>query len=451
LNVRQLGSLKILARALLAGVAALSWAGCGGPEWAPSSAGPLADDQAAGSLHGDMMSTPAAADEALVESALSSGGGAGAAGDPKVFYLFYADGSDLPKTDVNPCKGTPPKFHCTFAPTLAECQRQIQSYLDRWYADFNIIFTLTRPTSGKFYTEVISSGGGAWCGVDSKVAGVAPFLCHDIQGGVAYTFSGGDSAKQTAIIIAQEQAHLVGLEHTKSTQDLMYPTICSDCDGFVDANLPIDGDRCDRDTQDSYQMMKSQLGAWPGGPKPSAFGCMTDDTAPSVRITEPADGAMVASDFTVRVDARDDCELVKVDVSVMPMGLNATSKAPPYEWDVSNLSGRQTIVVTATDGAGHQASTTVTVTAPADLATSSMDTASAAGCTVASGAFSLSGVIPSVAMLLLFLRRKMRRPGRRRIVHGELEDGPAPVAEAVPQAISGPSDRHGGDSHQHAA
>jgi len=27
---------------------------------------------------------------------------------------------------------------------------KIQAYLDRWYADFNIVFTLTRPTSGKF-------------------------------------------------------------------------------------------------------------------------------------------------------------------------------------------------------------------------------------------------------------------------------------------------------------
>ena len=92
----------------------------------------------------------------------------------------------------------------------------MQSYLDRWYADFNVVFTLTRPTSGQFYTEVVSSGGGAWCGVDAKVAGVAPFLCKDIAGGVAYTFMGGEDAKQTAVIIAQEQAHLVGLEHTAS-------------------------------------------------------------------------------------------------------------------------------------------------------------------------------------------------------------------------------------------
>ena len=127
-----------------------------------------------------------------------------------------------------------PRFECSFAPTLVECQRQIQAYLDEWYADFNIVFTLTRPTSGKYYTEVVSSGGGAWCKVDDKVAGVAPFLCKDLKGGVAYTFLGGRSARETAVIIAQEQAHLIGLEHTTNPHDIMYPTISNDTVGFVD-------------------------------------------------------------------------------------------------------------------------------------------------------------------------------------------------------------------------
>ena len=69
-----------------------------------------------------------------------------------------------PHGNYDACTGKRlPKFECTFAPTLVECQRQIQAYLDAWYADFNIVFTLTRPTSGKYYTEVVSSGGGAWC------------------------------------------------------------------------------------------------------------------------------------------------------------------------------------------------------------------------------------------------------------------------------------------------
>src|SRR5262249_26272512 len=158
--------------------------------------------------------------EETIRSALGNGGG----NDPAVFYLEYADGTKQPSVNYDACPGAvAPKFDCTFAATLADCQRQIQSYLDRWYADFNIIFTLTRPASGKYYTEVVSSGGGAWCNVANNVAGVAPFLCKDLGGGVAYTFEGGASAKQTAVIIAQEQAHLLGLEHTSSAHDIMLP------------------------------------------------------------------------------------------------------------------------------------------------------------------------------------------------------------------------------------
>jgi hypothetical protein len=350
-----------------------------------------------------------------VRSALSTG-------DPKVLYLFYATGKDLPATATDACDGTPPRFMCTFASTLAECQRQIQTYLDRWFADFNIVFTLTRPTSGAFYTEVVSSGGGAWCNVSSKVAGVAPFLCKDLDGGVAYTFLGGASAKQTAVIIAQEAAHLVGLEHVTDSTDIMYPQICSDCDGFLNQDLAIDGDRCDRTSQNSYQMLKDRLGAWPGGTKPSAFGCMNDLRAPTVNILEPLDGAKVTKNFTLRVDAADDCQLVSVQVSVLPQSLKAESYAAPFEWDLTNMAGQQTITVTAIDASGHATKQSVTITAPLTTGSLNATTANAAGCTVGSSAFGLAGALPAVGVLFVFSRR--RRPLRRnRSITGSLKSG----------------------------
>ena len=57
------------------------------------------------------------------------------------------------------------------------------------------------------------------------------------------------------------------------------------------ADSAVTGDRCDRPTQNSYQMMKKALGDWPGGPKPSAFGCIEDTQAPTVRFLTPGDGA----------------------------------------------------------------------------------------------------------------------------------------------------------------
>jgi MYXO-CTERM domain-containing protein len=421
------------------GVCALSAfaLGCGPEDWQPSGVGPggdaetqaLLDPMAGASMNGDLrgMPAPPAAPAGVerVQGALSGNGDGNGKGEPAVFYLDYATGEDLPATDYDACDGTPPKFNCTFAPTLRECQRQIQAYLDKWYADMNIVFTLTRPTSGKFYTEVISSGGGAWCNVEPKVAGVAPFLCKDLDGGVAYTFLGGQSAKQTAVIIAQEQAHLVGLEHVTSPTDIMYPSICSDCDGFQDKDLPIDGDRCDRGTQNSYQMLKDRLGAWKGGPKPSAFGCANDTVPPTVKILDPAADATVGKNFALRVDAKDDCELTEVQVQVAPQGLKATSYAPPFEWDLANISGHQTITVTAIDGFGHVTTETVSITAPMDKGTLDATTPNVAGCAVATGAAGLAGALPALGVLALFSRRRRApepRRRRRRAVTGALEE-----------------------------
>ena len=55
--------------------------------------------------------------------------------------------------------------------------------------------------------------------VDSTVAGVAPFLCTDLHGGVAYTLAGGQSAHDTAVIIAQEQAQAQARRQAQRDQD----------------------------------------------------------------------------------------------------------------------------------------------------------------------------------------------------------------------------------------
>jgi hypothetical protein len=397
--------------------AATSTAGCGGEE------GGLAGDAGAGAarastLHGDLMTPQAApatggetSDLASAERALSGGNGS----SPKVFYLAYADGTTRTTGSYDACNGTAPAFNCQFGTSLLDCQRQVQAYLDRWFADFNIIFTLTRPTSGKYYTEVVSSGGGAWCNVADSVAGVAPFLCKDLSGGVAYTFEGGRTAKETAVIIAQEGAHLVGLEHSASAHDIMYPYICTDCDGFPNVDNPVTGDRCDRETQNSYKMLMDALGPWPGGPKPSAFGCMDDTQPPTVHFITPHDGAAMGHDFSVQVDVRDDCAVAKVDISVTPQGLSASSKSPPFQWDLTGINGVQTITVVATDGNGHSGTATLAITAPAANDNPSED---GAGCTVASGAFGAAGLLPALAMLFIFSGR--HRKSRRRQVPGAL-------------------------------
>jgi hypothetical protein len=102
----------------------------------------------------------------------------------------------------------------------------------------------------------------------------------------------------------------------------------------------------------------------------------------------------------------------------MPQGLSATTKQPPYEWDLTGINGAQTIVVVATDGSGRTGTAEVAITAPPSSREDPTAMDSGAGCTVASGAFGAVGVVPSLAMLLLFTRHNRR--GRRRVVTGEL-------------------------------
>ena len=79
------------------------------------------------SLHDDLVTpVPVAGDDTVtVQRALTGGGD-----EPKVFYLRYADGTEQHTANYDACTGKVPKFECTFAPTLLECQRQIQAYLD---------------------------------------------------------------------------------------------------------------------------------------------------------------------------------------------------------------------------------------------------------------------------------------------------------------------------------
>jgi hypothetical protein len=418
------GRKRALGAVVLALALAAPAAGCGEePEMTIAPGAP----HPASALNGDLVAAPAPVGVAA-ETPGPVASDKASAPAPKVIYLVYADGkTPLPATSYNACSGQAPKFECSFGTTLLDCQQQVQAYLDRWYADFNVIFTLTRPTSGSFYTEVVSSGGGAWCGVDSSVAGVAPFLCQDLHGGVAYTLDGGANAHDTAVIIAQEQAHLLGLEHVSDDNDIMYPYICQGCDGFENQAVAVTGDRCDRQTQNSYQMMMAALGPWGGGPKPSAFGCINDTAAPSVKFLSPSDGEKMGHDFSVKVDAHDDCDLANVSISVEPQGLSATATKGPYEWDLTGIDGNQTITVTAADGAGHTTVATLAVFAPAagDYGDGTSSTPSSAGCTVASGAFGAAGLLPSLAVLMLFIGRsgRGRRPRAwRRVVPGALAD-----------------------------
>jgi hypothetical protein len=217
-------------------------------------------------------------------------------GKPAYLWLWYANGGPLPETppacgDVKP----PPAFKCNYGATVEDCQQQVQAYLDAWYADFNLVFTLTRPASGDYYALMIT-GDGSWCpdtstGTSTE-AGVANLNCNDNPGSAALVFACGYNAHACATTIAHEHGHLVGLEHTVSSADVMNSTVLPAATGFednVDRVLDDAFNICNLTKQNSYQQMLAALGAWPGGTKPSPFSTPPDAGAPDQAAADKAD------------------------------------------------------------------------------------------------------------------------------------------------------------------
>jgi hypothetical protein len=214
------------------------------------------------------------------------------AGKPAYLWLWYADGKTQPSDDSF-CTGvTPPPFKCNYGPTIEDCQRQVLGFLDLWYADFNLEFTLSRPPTGDYYTMVVTSEA-SWCSVTTNEAGVAPFNCNDNPGLLAYAFECGYSAHDCAALIAHEHGHLVGLEHTRSTVDIMNEALLPGSNGFVDETLSTLDLQC-RPTQNSYAMMLAALGPWPGGAKPNPF-ASTPDAGAADAVTDSASSADAAT------------------------------------------------------------------------------------------------------------------------------------------------------------
>jgi hypothetical protein len=219
-------------------------------------------------------------------------------GKPAYLWLWYADGKAAP-VDSQYCGDlVPPAFKCDYGSGVDDCRRQVQALLDTWYKDFNLLFTLTRPPSGDFYTVIITSGWAdcqknlppSETGMDpAKQAGIAPGNCNDNPGQTALAIECGGNAHDCATVIAHEHAHLVGLEHTDSIADVMNRKVLPTAAGFDNADNSVVNDTCDYLVQNSYQRMLAALGQWPGGAKPSPFAALLDAGAPDLPSSDSGD------------------------------------------------------------------------------------------------------------------------------------------------------------------
>jgi hypothetical protein len=222
------------------------------------------------------------------------------AGKPAYLWLWYADGTSPQPEDGPYCTGLrPPPFECSYGTDIADCQRQVQAYLDAWYAGFNLVFTFSRPPTGDYYVIVITSQG-TWCDQNSSEAGVAFFNCNDNPGQAGFAFECGKNAHACATIIAHEHGHMVGLEHTSIAGDVMNEYVQATATGFADQSGRTVDQLCEG-TQNSYQQMLTALGAWPGGAKPSPFAPATLDAAvadakPDLQSADASDAGTGESD-----------------------------------------------------------------------------------------------------------------------------------------------------------
>jgi hypothetical protein len=245
------------------------------------------------------------------------------------------------------------------------CARQIQGFLDRYFAPFNVYFTLTPPANYPFNTVVIT-GGNAWCGGTTDL-GWTPLTCSYRLSDDAFALKCDNDPAHCAALVAHEYGHLVGLAHTDSVADIMYQTPCSQCDGYQNADMDVvPKQACDRSMQDSYELMCKALGARSSvAPPAGAFTC-SDLFPPQVGITEPQDGATITSEaISVAVDAQDDCGVWSVSATLEDSyGVKTdppiVTRFPPYKMFLPSASpGPASVTVTAKDNTGKETSATV--------------------------------------------------------------------------------------------
>lgn len=184
----------------------------------------------------------------------------------RLIFVWFADGGAAPAPGL--CgKTAPPPFRCDGGGSPGQCQTRIMRKLADLYRDFDIELVTSDPTPAPHFTVVVTSAYAAWCGDGSHpraTRGLAPVNCAAAAefGNTAYVFSCDGDAATCARRIAQEQAHLVGLDHSASPSDVMYP-FETDSAVFRDRRFRTLTPRCGQAAQNSHELMLKRFGARP--------------------------------------------------------------------------------------------------------------------------------------------------------------------------------------------
>ncbi len=223
------------------------------------------------------------------------------------------------------------------------------------FAPFDVTIVQTDPGPTVDHIEAVFGGQPAMLGMDSSVAGVAPFKsdCSILEDAIVFTFADHipQDPRMACEVMAQEIAHAYGLDHERLPADPMtymhydgdrsFQNQLAECGEDKARPCGIDNSDC-RGKQNSVELLTQRLGlkAVPG-----------DVTPPTVAIVSPADGATVAPGFEITVNASDNTRVTMASLYIDSVPSGSSSVAPwTLKTPATIVKGRRTIKVEVTDG-----------------------------------------------------------------------------------------------------
>jgi hypothetical protein len=273
-------------------------------------------------------------------------------------------------------------FDGTVLPFSGDASRRaaVVQLIRKDFSDFNIKVTDIRPPANVDYDmEMVGDwdpapGGG--------FAGIAPTIdCFNQNGGeTSFTLDYTSSPGGIERAILQEVAHTWGLEHVESKSDLLYPTTAGVSDpSFVDECFQIVVLNDNSQTEPSNGECGSQHSQFCGSSDQQnsyrelleLFGPHEPDlTAPTLSITEPAEGAEIEGAFDLHIVAADENSPQALALTIVGEGPNAFEVPQAYYPSPSDLKfplkglapGAYTIAVTVVDEEGNQTEDAVAFT-----------------------------------------------------------------------------------------
>jgi hypothetical protein len=266
---------------------------------------------------------------------------------------------------------------------------QFMTCIQDQFAPFNVEVTDVDPGNVP-HIEGVMGGSPQHIGMGQGVGGVAPMNgnCSTVERAVVYIFTQVFGSPQVECeVAAQEIGHAIGMDHEYLCEDPM--TYLNGCGKkkFRDQTVWC-GEYSPRQCmcggqQNSVQFMLDRLGPNGGGSSSSAASSSAssssssgggggDTTPPEVALTSPADGATLAANakITVQAKASDDVGLAQVvllwelngqsyqmDCDAPPQGVTCSDAGGTYSWTIPVGSGSRTFSVRAVDSSGNEAQT----------------------------------------------------------------------------------------------